>query len=64
MSLQTTPDLHTNLVVEQGVEMGRPSIIQLVVQKSGGIVKEVLVTGRCTAIMRGILEVYSIARYL
>lgn len=42
--------------IEQGVEMGRRSEIELFVRKSRGQVEEVKITGQCVQIMRGVLE--------
>ncbi len=42
--------------VAQGVEMGRPSRLDLEVTKSGGQVKDVIVTGRCAPMMSGKLK--------
>ncbi len=41
------------LTIEQGVEMGRRSVIELAVSKSGGSVTDVRISGRCVAVMRG-----------
>lgn len=56
VSLQKDSDLHAEVVVEQGVEMGRPSVITLEVRKVGGIVQEVLIKGRCVPVMCGTLQ--------
>ena len=50
-------DIDVRMTIEQGVEMGRPSIIELDVSKSAGTVSTVTVTGRCVAVMRGFLDV-------
>jgi len=42
--------------VEQGVEMGRRSVIGVEVRKEGGVVREVFVAGECVAVMRGTVE--------
>jgi len=47
------PDGTVSATVEQGVEMGRRSIIQLEVRRERGEVKEVFVTGECVEVMRG-----------
>ena len=56
VSRQKESDVSTNLVIEQGVEMGRPSVIKLRVCKVRGTVSEVSVAGRCVAVMRGTIE--------
>jgi trans-2,3-dihydro-3-hydroxyanthranilate isomerase len=56
VSRQKESDVSTNLVIEQGVEMGRPSVIKLRVRKVRGTVSEVSVAGRCVAVMRGTIE--------
>lgn len=43
--------------LEQGVEMGRPSEIALLVQKTGGVASRVDVSGRCVEVMSGDLAV-------
>jgi trans-2,3-dihydro-3-hydroxyanthranilate isomerase len=56
VSRQKEPDVTANLVIEQGVEMGRPSHIKLSVRKAKGSISEVFVAGRCVAVMRGTIE--------
>ena len=55
-SLQPASDLDINITVEQGVEMGRRSLIELNVHKSDGLVRSVRMAGRCVAVMRGNLS--------
>ncbi|MGK9054741.1 PhzF family phenazine biosynthesis protein [Neorhizobium petrolearium] len=52
------PDADTNVhvTIEQGVEMGRRSVIELDVVKAGGVAGDVRITGRCVSVMRGSLE--------
>jgi trans-2,3-dihydro-3-hydroxyanthranilate isomerase len=45
-----------HLTIEQGVEMGRRSIIEVEVAKTGGRATDVRVTGRCVSVMRGTLQ--------
>ncbi|MBW6421562.1 PhzF family phenazine biosynthesis protein [Rhizobium sp. XQZ8] len=45
------------ITIEQGVEMGRRSVIQLDVVKTAGKVTDVRITGRCISVMRGSIEV-------
>ena len=50
-------DAKVHLTIEQGVEMGRRSIIELDVVKAAGTVTDVTITGRCVPVMRGSIEV-------
>ncbi|MDP9836219.1 trans-2,3-dihydro-3-hydroxyanthranilate isomerase [Neorhizobium huautlense] len=50
------PDGTTAITIEQGVEMGRRSLIQLEVTKRAGKVSDVLVGGSCAMVMRGELD--------
>ena len=45
------------LLIEQGVDMGRPSRLQLAVHKAHGLVQRVSVGGDCVPVMRGELLV-------
>lgn len=45
-----------HLTIEQGVEMGRRSLIELDVVKAAGTVTDVRVTGRCVSVMRGSID--------
>ncbi len=56
-SLDERSDGDIAIRIEQGVEMGRPSLIELNIRKSGGSVEQVRITGRCAHVMRGQLEV-------
>lgn len=49
-------DIRTNLTIEQGVEMGRRSIIELDVIKQQGKVTDVRISGRSVFVMRGSVE--------
>ncbi|PDT11841.1 PhzF family phenazine biosynthesis protein [Rhizobium sp. M1] len=53
VSLAPDADMDVRITIEQGVEMGRRSIIALDVVKSGGIVTDVVISGRCVSVMRG-----------
>jgi trans-2,3-dihydro-3-hydroxyanthranilate isomerase len=46
-------DGEIRMTIEQGVEMGRRSIIELEVVKHAGVVTDVRITGRCVEVMRG-----------
>lgn len=52
-SLRPDAELSLDIVIEQGVEMGRRSLIELNVRKSGGVVRGVRISGRCVAVMQG-----------
>ncbi|CAN7240123.1 PhzF family phenazine biosynthesis protein [Pararhizobium sp. LjRoot235] len=52
-SLQPDRDLDINVTIEQGIEMGRRSLIELTVRKSDGLVRSVRIAGRCIAVMCG-----------
>jgi len=56
-ALDPRSDAELNISIEQGVEMGRRSEIQLYVRKSQGQVEEVKISGHCAQIMRGVLEI-------
>ncbi|MBP1846192.1 trans-2,3-dihydro-3-hydroxyanthranilate isomerase [Rhizobium petrolearium] len=49
-------DANMQITIEQGVEMGRRSLIELDVAKTGGIVTDVRITGRCISVMRGAID--------
>lgn len=52
-SLDRRSDMTASIVIEQGIEMGRPSRIEVDVQKRGGKVERVRIAGRCVALMHG-----------
>ena len=56
-SLDERSDGNIAIRIDQGVEMGRPSLIELDIRKAGGAVDEVKITGRCAHVMRGQLEI-------
>ncbi|MGO8104022.1 PhzF family phenazine biosynthesis protein [Rhizobium leguminosarum] len=53
VSLAPDADMNVRITIEQGVEMGRRSVITLDVVKSGGIVTDVVISGGCVSVMRG-----------
>ncbi|ARQ11604.1 phenazine biosynthesis PhzC/PhzF-like protein [Rhizobium etli] len=53
VTLAPETDMNVRVSIEQGVEMGRRSIIALDVAKSGGTVTDVVISGSCVAVMRG-----------
>ena len=56
-SLNPTAELTQHVTVQQGVEMGRPSTIELDVTKREGNVAKVVIGGECMPVMRGTIEV-------
>ncbi|MDL2409018.1 PhzF family phenazine biosynthesis protein [Rhizobium calliandrae] len=52
-SLLPAPDAKVEITIEQGVEMGRRSVIGVAVMKSSDTVKEVLLSGNSIQVMRG-----------
>ncbi|HEX8045123.1 PhzF family phenazine biosynthesis protein [Rhizobium sp.] len=52
-SLLPEADVEMKITIEQGVEMGRRSLIGLDIRKSGGIVTDAFLSGQCVGIMRG-----------
>ncbi|MEZ2220293.1 PhzF family phenazine biosynthesis protein [Rhizobium sp. RCC_161_2] len=52
-SLLPEPDVENQITIEQGVEMGRRSLIGLDIRKSGGIVTDTFLSGQCVSVMRG-----------
>jgi trans-2,3-dihydro-3-hydroxyanthranilate isomerase len=53
--LRPERDLEVRLTFEQGVDMGRPSQLELHVQKVAGTVERVVVGGSCVQVMAGAL---------
>lgn len=56
-SLRSEPDLDFRLRILQGVEMGRPSLMEAEADKRGGRVAETRIGGRCVPVMRGTIEI-------
>ncbi len=52
-ALLEQPDARLELLVGQGVDMGRPSLLSVVALKAGGRVHEVRVGGACVPVMQG-----------
>ncbi|MDE1996132.1 MAG: PhzF family phenazine biosynthesis protein, partial [Rhizobiaceae bacterium] len=52
-SLLPEADAEIKITIEQGVEMGRRSVIGLDVRKSAGVVTDVFLSGDCVSVMRG-----------
>ncbi|MEI1249177.1 PhzF family phenazine biosynthesis protein [Rhizobium aouanii] len=53
VSLALEADMNVRITIEQGVEMGRRSVITLDIAKSNGIVTDVVISGGCVSVMRG-----------
>jgi trans-2,3-dihydro-3-hydroxyanthranilate isomerase len=53
--LDRRTDGPVDTLIHQGVEMGRPSRLEVSAMKRGGMVEEVTVGGRCVPVMRGTL---------
>jgi trans-2,3-dihydro-3-hydroxyanthranilate isomerase len=56
-SLRSEADLALNLRIAQGVDMGRPSLLEASAEKRGSKIVEMAIVGRCVPMMRGTLEV-------
>ena len=56
-SLQKDADVDLELVVLQGAEMGRPSLLRVSAEKRGNAVTRVRVGGHCVAMMEGVIAV-------
>ena len=55
--LRPESDLNFALTIHQGIEMGRPSQIDVSVLKQAGTIERVEISGRCVDVMRGTIEV-------
>jgi trans-2,3-dihydro-3-hydroxyanthranilate isomerase len=55
-SLAPERDIDAQITIEQGVEMGRRSIIDVKVSKSAGVIGSVTLSGRSVPVMRGTIE--------
>jgi|SRR4051794_3785406 trans-2,3-dihydro-3-hydroxyanthranilate isomerase len=56
-SLRPEPDLSLRLRIAQGVEMGRPSLLDASAEKRGGRVDQTRIGGRCVAVMTGTIDI-------
>jgi trans-2,3-dihydro-3-hydroxyanthranilate isomerase len=56
-SLRPEPDLNLALRIGQGIDMGRPSLLEAGAEKRGGKIIGMWIGGRCVPMMRGTLEV-------
>jgi trans-2,3-dihydro-3-hydroxyanthranilate isomerase len=55
-SLRPEHDLTLQLRMAQGIEMGRPSLLEAAAEKRGGRITELRIGGKCIAMMHGTLE--------
>ncbi|WP_108683068.1 PhzF family phenazine biosynthesis protein [Methyloceanibacter sp. wino2] len=55
--LNSKPDLVLKARIGQGVDMGRPSLVEAMAAKRGGVVTATKVGGRCISVMSGTLTV-------
>jgi trans-2,3-dihydro-3-hydroxyanthranilate isomerase len=56
VSREPDPDMTVSLTIEQGVEMGRRSLIGIEVTKTDGVVTDVVISGACVEVMRGVID--------
>jgi trans-2,3-dihydro-3-hydroxyanthranilate isomerase len=56
-SLRSESDLKLRLRIAQGVDMGRPSLLEAGAEKKNGKIVSLSIGGRCAPMMRGVLEV-------
>jgi trans-2,3-dihydro-3-hydroxyanthranilate isomerase len=56
-SLRAEPDLTLRLRIAQGIDMGRPSLLEASAEKRNGRVTGLWIGGRCVPMMQGVLEV-------
>ena len=56
-SLRPEADLSLAVRIAQGVEMGRPSLLDASAEKRGGTVVETRIGGRCVAMMAGTIDI-------
>lgn len=55
-SLRPEPDLTLRLRIAQGIDMGRPSLLEAAAEKKNGKIASLSIGGRCVTMMRGTLE--------
>jgi trans-2,3-dihydro-3-hydroxyanthranilate isomerase len=55
--LRSEPDLNLKFRIGQGIDMGRPSLLEAGAEKRGGKIIAMSIGGRCMPMMRGVLEV-------
>jgi trans-2,3-dihydro-3-hydroxyanthranilate isomerase len=54
--LRSEPDLRIAKTIAQGVEMGRPSLLQAEAEKTNGTVTATYIGGRCVPVISGTIE--------
>jgi trans-2,3-dihydro-3-hydroxyanthranilate isomerase len=54
--LRSAPDLTLQLRIAQGVDMGRPSLLEATAEKRDGRITGMWIGGKCVPMMRGSLE--------
>jgi trans-2,3-dihydro-3-hydroxyanthranilate isomerase len=54
--LRPEPDLQLSKTIAQGVEMGRPSLLEAQAEKRGGVVTAIYIGGRCVPVMSGSID--------
>lgn len=54
--LRPEPNLRLQKVIAQGIEMGRPSRLETLAEKSNGKVTATHIGGRCVPVMQGVLD--------
>jgi trans-2,3-dihydro-3-hydroxyanthranilate isomerase len=55
-SLRPEPNLRLTKTIAQGVEMGRPSLLQAEAEKQDGVVTATTIGGRCVPVMSGTID--------
>ncbi|HEX3438869.1 MAG TPA: PhzF family phenazine biosynthesis protein, partial [Pseudolabrys sp.] len=56
-SLRPERDISLRLRIAQGIEMGRPSLLEASAEKRDGKVVQTRIGGRCVAVMAGKIEI-------
>jgi trans-2,3-dihydro-3-hydroxyanthranilate isomerase len=56
-SLRGEADLRLDLRIAQGVDMGRPSLLEATAEKQGGRISGLWIGGGCVPVMRGVIEI-------
>jgi predicted PhzF superfamily epimerase YddE/YHI9 len=54
--LRPEPDLQLAKKIAQGVDMGRPSLLEARAEKTAGVVTATYIGGTCVPVMRGVLD--------
>jgi len=56
-SLRPEADLSLRLRIAQGVDMGRPSLLEAIADKRNNQLAGLWISGRCVSVMRGVIEI-------